>query len=846
MWKLLFLASLGLVAAEDGLDGWLRYARLPECKSSGVAESLPSTVIGLNATENGPIASALSELTKGYQGILGKDVSIGQDACAAASVVIATVDDYVAACGSEGIQADLIEDGFWLSVKGDGVKILGQNERGALYGTFEYLSLLAQGNFTEVTYATNPSAPVRWANQWDNMDGTGTHGSIERGYGGVSIFFENLKVVTDMTRVSQYGRLLASARINGIIVNNVNANAILLSPENMDGLKRIADAFRPWGVQVGISLNFASPQTYGNLSTFDPLDETVIAWWGNITDELYARIPDMAGYLVKANSEGQPGPLTYNRTLADGANLFAKELKNHGSKKGIVMFRAFVYDHLTLNQSDWRADRANAQVEFFKHLDGQFDDNVIVQIKYGAIDFQVREPVSPLFANLKNTSMAIELQISQEYLGQQDHLVYLPPLWKTILDFDLRIDGQPSVVSDILSGKRLNRPLGGYAGVINVGANSTWLGSHLAMSNLYAYGRLAWNPADDVVAIVQDWTRLTFGVDHKIVDTITKMSMESWPAYESYSGNLGIQTLTDILYAHYGPSPRSQDGNSWGQWTRADGDSIGMDRTVKNGTRNAGQYPPEVAAMYEEIETTPDDLLLWFHHVPYTHKLKSGKTVIQHFYDAHYDGSATAQTFVPQWESLKGLIDEERYEHVLFKLKYQAGHSLVWRDSINNFYWNKSSIPDEAGRVGNYKYRIEAEHMTLDGYKVVDVDPFEAASGYKAIVTSSNTTAGTASATVEFETGTYTLAVNYFDVIRGKCSYVAYINDVVVGQWRGNSEEKLGHWPSEFLDGHSAIRVNFPGIKVTKGDTLKIVGTPDGPEVAPLDYVSFLPDGIID
>lgn len=293
-------------------------------------------------------------------------------------------------------------------------------------------------------------------------------------------------------------------------------------------------------------------------------------------------------------------------------------------------------------------------------------------------------------------------------------------------------------------------------------------------------------------------------------------------------------------------SPRSQDGNSWGQWTRADGDSIGMDRTVKNGTRNAGQYPPEVAAMYEEIETTPDDLLLWFHHVPYTHKLKSGKTVIQHFYDAHYDGSATAQTFVPQWESLKGLIDEERYEHVLFKLKYQAGHSLVWRDSINNFYWNKSSIPDEAGRVGNYKYRIEAEHMTLDGYKVVDVDPFEAASGYKAIVTSSNTTAGTASATVEFETGTYTLAVNYFDVIRGKCSYVAYINDAVVGQWRGNSEERLGHWPSEFLDGHSAIRVNFPGVKVTKGDTLKIVGTPDGPEVAPLDYVSFLPDGIID
>lgn len=297
--------------------------------------------------------------------------------------------------------------------------------------------------------------------------------------------------------------------------------------------------------------------------------------------------------------------------------------------------------------------------------------------------------------------------------------------------------------------------------------------------------------------------------------------------------------FTNLIY-------RSQDNNGWGQWTRADGFSVGMDRTVKNGTGNAGQYPTEVAEMYENIDTTPDDLLLWFHHVPYTHVLKSGKTVIQHFYDAHYDGAATAQTFVSMWESLKDQIDAERYEHILFKLKYQAGHSIVWRDAINNFYWNKSGIADEAGRVGNYKYRIEAESMTLDGYKVVDVDPFETASGYKAIVTSSNTTAGTATAVVDFEPGTYTLAINYFDVIRGKCSFVAYINDQVVGQWRGDGEEKLGHWPSEYLDGHSAIRINFPGVKIEKGDTLKIVGTPDGPEVAPLDYVSFLPDGIID
>ena len=253
-------------------------------------------------------------------------------------------------------------------------------------------------------------------------------------------------------------------------------------------------------------------------------------------------MPDFAGYLVKADSEGQPGPLVYNRTLSQGANLFAKALQPHG---GIVMFRAFVYN--MLNESNWYLDRANAAVQFFKDLDGQFEDNVVVQIKYGPIDFQVREPTSPLFANLFKTSTAIELEVAQEYLGQQCHLVYLPPLWKTVLDFDLRVNNQSSVVGDIISGKRFNRPLGGSAAVVNVGMNTTWLGSHLAMSNLYAYGRLAWNPSQDSQPILEDWTRLTFSLDPTVVSTISSMSLNSWPAYENYSGNLGIQTLTDIL-----------------------------------------------------------------------------------------------------------------------------------------------------------------------------------------------------------------------------------------------------------------------------------------------------------
>jgi alpha-glucuronidase len=330
------------------------------------------------------------------------------------------------------------------------------------------------------------------------------------------------------------------------VVNNVNADAQILSDRNIEGLSRIAAALRPWGVQVGASLNFASPQSFG-LSTFDPLNQQVVNWWTQKTNQIYERIPDFAGYLVKANSEGQPGPLTYQRTLADGANMFAKALKPHG---GVIMFRAFVYNQL--NQADRRADRANAAVEFFKPLDGKFDDNVVVQIKYGPIDFQVREPASPLFANLAKTNAAIELQITQEYLGQQCHLVYLAPLWKTILDFDMRVDGKEALVRDILRGQRPGgkRPLGGFAGVVNAGQDKTWLGSHLAMSNLYAFGRLAWDPTADSEAILKDWIRLTLGRDPTVLDHVTQMSMLSWPAYENYTGNLGVQTLTDILNTH--------------------------------------------------------------------------------------------------------------------------------------------------------------------------------------------------------------------------------------------------------------------------------------------------------
>ncbi|KAI1098093.1 glycoside hydrolase family 67 protein [Jackrogersella minutella] len=832
-----FLATLGLVAAEDGRNAWLRYARLP--RDVVKQATVPLSIVALNTIESSPVYTAGQELQKGIRGILGKELKVSHETSDGASVVIGTA----AAFNESGIAVEapeLEEDGFWLSIRNDTVEIVGENERGALYGAFEYLSMLAQANFTEVTYATNPSAAIRWVNQWDNMDGT-----IERGYAGLSIFFEKNTTISNVTRVAEYARLLASIRVNGIIINNVNANAILLSDVNMAGLAKIADAMRPWGVKVGISLNFASPQTFGGLSTFDPLDNTVIAWWNGVTDKLYDHVPDLAGFLVKANSEGQPGPITYNRTLSDGANLFAKAAKPHG---GIVMFRAFVYDYQTLNESDWKDDRANAAVDFFRDLDGKFDDNVVVQVKYGPIDFQVREAPSPLFAHLQETASAMELQITQEYLGQQCHLVYLPPLWKTVLDFDLRVDGEKSVIgTDILSGKRFNhKGLTGYAAVVNVGHNATWLGTHLSMSNLYAYGRIAWDPTVSEVAILEDWTRLTFGLDDTVRETITRMSMDSWLAYENYTGNLGIQTLTDITGPHYGPNPQSMDNNPWGQWTRADAFGIGMDRTVSNGTGFSGQYPDEVAAVFEEIETTPDDLLLWFHHVPYTHVLKSGKTVIQHFYDAHYAGAETAASFLPQWSKLHGLIDQQRFDETSFRLTYQAGHAIVWRDSINQFYNNLSSIPDDLDRVNIHPYRIEAESMTLKNYHVTAVNPFEVASNLQIVQSDTNSSAASVSATLNYTAGVYDLAVAYYDLYEGKASYELFLNDKSIGRWIGDNEDKLGFTLTRGIDGHSATRITFKGVEIKEGDVVRVDAKANGRETAPLDYIAVLPPGVVD
>ncbi|CAK7206180.1 hypothetical protein SEUCBS139899_008966 [Sporothrix eucalyptigena] len=880
-----FLAFvISQATAENGIDAWLRYAPLnaSDPAVASLITQIPQRVIVLNATSTSPIFAAGQELFKACQGVFNRTVDIvyAVDNCSsvftanstpAKTIVIGTVTAFNHFCSNSSNTINtslLVPDGYLWQLPASASSptlVLGQNEPGTLYGTFAYLAELAQGNnpirtASNITTATdykthisNPVAPVRWVNQWDNLDG-----SIERGYGGHSLFFSGGRVVSDLHRAAAYARLLASVGINAVVVNNVNADAALVhTPANIEGLGRIADAFRPYGVRVGVSLNFAAPQSVGGLKTYDPLDAGVISFWDSVTAQLYSRIPDLAGFLVKGDSEGQPGPKKYNRSLAQGANLFAKALRKYSpaDRPGVLMYRAFVYDQL--QESNWKADRANAAVSYFAPLDGQFDDNVVVQVKYGPIDFQVREPASPLFGHLQKTNAAIELQVTQEYLGQQCHLVYLPPLWRTVLDFDMEAGGTPSPVKDIITGTRFQRTLGGSAGVVNAGTSDTWLGSHLAQANLYAYGRMAWDPTGanetdpaSPRSIIESWAKLTFGRDPAVVNTVTDLAMAAWPAYENYTGNLGMQTLTDILYTHFGPNPASQDGNGWGQWTRADGHGVGMDRTVSNGTGFAGQYVgKDVAAKFESLATTPRDLLLWFHHVPYTQLLPGeNTTVIQHIYDAHYAGAETAASFVTRWAALNGsgLVDPDRYASIANQLAFQAGHAIVWRDAICTFFADLSKIPDQHGRVGRHPWRIEAEAMTLKGYARQKVSPAITASGGEAVVASGRQASISTTIPSSIPAGVYTLAINYFDLAGGRSKYSVQINDKTVGSWAGNAEDVFGKATSTHLDGHSAMRVSFPGVQIAAGDTVTVLGTPDGAEQAPLDYLSLLPASVVD
>lgn len=540
-----------------------------------------------------------------------------------------------------------------------------------------------------------PAFPIRMINHWDNMDG-----SIERGYAGRSFFFSENKINYDTSRLHQYARLLASVGINALTINNVNVHhheTGLISDYLLPEVAKIAAIFRRYAIQLFLSVNFAAPMETGDLVTADPFDPQVIAWWQQRAARIYQHIPDFGGYVVKADSEHRPGPFTYQRTHADGANMLAKTLADYG---GLLYWRCFVYNC----QQKWydrTTDRAKAAWDHFAPLDGQFDDNVILQIKNGPMDFQVREPVSPLLGAMPNTNKVMELQITQEYTGQQIDLCWLVPQWKSILNFDTQPGSNDALISDILAGKCSQHAMqhSGITAVVNVGDSEFWTGNPLAQANLYGYGRLLWQPDVDERLLAEEWCRLSLSDAEKTVETVSHMLLSSWRVYENYTAPLGVGWMVQPHY-HYGPSIDGYEYDSWGTYHYANRYGLGVDRTLSSGTGYVKQYHPLNCQMYNNPNRCPQELLLFFHHLKYRHVLPSGKTVIQHIYDSHFNGVLQVQEYIQQWAELAAdtNIPEEVFAEVTQRFNRQLNNAEAWRDQINTYFYRKSGIKDSRNR----------------------------------------------------------------------------------------------------------------------------------------------------
>ncbi len=571
--------------------------------------------------------------------------------------------------------------------------IFAHSPAGLLYGAFHLLRHLGTGQpIDQLTAISRPANRLRMIDHWDNADG-----SIERGYAGQSFLYENNAFTRDWDRLHDYARLLASAGFNAVAINNVNVHAtetLFITDAFLPDVAEVANILRKYAIRLYLSVNFAAPMEAGGLSTADPLDEAVRRWWQEAAANVYRYVPDFGGFLVKADSENRPGPFTYGRDHADGANMLAAALEPYD---GMVIWRCFVYNC----KQDWRdrtTDRARAAYDHFQPLDGKFAHNVMLQIKNGPLDFQVREPVSPLFGAMEQTHQLLEFQITQEYTGQQRHLCYLVPQWKEILDFDTGVNERFAPVKQIANGSIWQREWNGIAAVGNTGANGNWTGHLLAQANWYGLGRLAWEPDSSAEEIAREWATMVFGLDAGVVDTITTMLLDSLSIYENYTSPLGIGWMVNPNH-HYGPNVDGYEYSPWGTYHYADHQGIGVDRTIATGTGYTAQYAPANRDRYDSLESCPDELLLFFHHVPYTHVLHSGKTVIQHIYDTHFQGAEQAAELLERWKTLEGRMAPGLHTQVAERLAEQAEHAKEWRDVINSYFYRKSGIADVHDRV---------------------------------------------------------------------------------------------------------------------------------------------------
>lgn len=592
------------------------------------------------------------------------------------TVILAKSED--ASLGEEGYRIRRIEDGY---------SVEGNTPRAILFGTFRFINAYRLSKGSSIDLREIPSNPLRMLNHWDNMSG-----DIERGYSGNSFFFVDNDIVINQ-RTRDYARLLCSIGINALVINNVNvkdAACDLINERFIHKVKELSDIFNSYGIKLFLSLNYAA--SIDEVESADPLEPKVISWWQKKMEYVYSIIPSFGGFLVKADSEGRPGPFTYGRTQADGANMLARAIRPYG---GIIIWRCFVYNC----QQDWRdlkTDRARSAFDYFAGLDGQFEDNVVLQIKNGPMDFQVREPVSPLFGGLKSTNQMIEFQIAQEYTGQQRHVCYLIPWFKEVLEHETYAANEDSRVKDIVSGRTFHNSLAGMCAVTNTGDDENWTGHDLAAANLYGFGRLCFDTSLDPEALAVEWTKLTFNDDTTVIENITKILMMSWPAYEKYNAPLGIGWMVSPNQ-HYGPDPDGYEYSRWGTYHKADHLGIGVDRTDK-GTGYALLYNEPWASIYNDSDRCPDELKLFFHHMPYNYILRSGKSIIQHIYDTHFEGAEDVEIMVALWKELEGLIDEDAYKRALSRFEHQRMHSKEWRDIINSYFYRKTLIKDEKGR----------------------------------------------------------------------------------------------------------------------------------------------------
>lgn len=588
-------------------------------------------------------------------------------------------------------QKEWKEEGFHIYERANRVTIEGNTSKALLYGMFEFLKLVRTGTTIKgIDKVYAPDKEFRMLNHWDNFDG-----SIERGYSGQSFFFDGKDILIN-ERTTDYARLMASIGINATVINNVNVKdqaTEFITETYLGKLAELSKVLEGYGIRLYCSLNYAACMDIGGLKTADPFDEEVIHWWKERMDLVYRYIPNLGGFLVKADSEGRPGPFTYGRNQAEGANMLAKAIAPH---QGTIIWRCFVYNCM----QDWRdkkTDRARAAYDYFYDLDGKFLDNVILQIKNGPIDFQVREPFMPLFGKLKHTKHMMEVQIAQEYTGQQIDVCYLMPWFSEILHMHTYCGENEDTIGDILAKRSCNQMGCGIAAVANTGDDSNWTGHDLAGANLYGFGRLAWCNDFSPKEIAKEWSLLTFGTNPQVAESIGKILRMSHPTYEKYTAPLGIGFMVTPHY-HYGPNIDGYEYARWGTYHRADHFGIGNDRT-QNGTGYATLYHAPLAELYGNKNKCPDNLLLFFHHVPYFHVLSNGKTVIQHIYDTHFEGVEEVEDMMKLLLDIKDFLDKKRFERMQSRFVKQLENAKEWRDQINSYFYRKSAVKDEKGRM---------------------------------------------------------------------------------------------------------------------------------------------------